>query len=506
MTSPRSGLVAVLFTDLVGSTKLMSKLGEREFDEVRRQHFAALSKAVAAHGGEEVKNTGDGILAVFPSAGEAVEAAVAMQQATVRQRGDVRLSMRVGVAVGDATLEGGDVFGAPVVEAARLVATAQAGQIFATAVVRMLAGSRSGAVFNDVGSLELKGLPEPVALCEVAWEPSVDSPLPLPALLTDVGPIFVGRDAELERLGQLWKEASAGERRVALLVGEPGVGKTRLVAELAAQAHQEGAIVLAGRCDEDLGVPFQPFVEALRHFVDHTPADDLGERLGRYGGELQRLVPELAESMSGLPSPLRSEPETERYRLFDAVSSWLSAVSTEAPLLLVLDDLQWAARPTLLLLRHVVRSADPMRLLALGTYRDTEVAQDHPLVDVLVDLRRQQGLDRLSLVGLDATGVAAYLEQTAGHDLGDENLALAQAIHAETEGNPFFMREVLRHLAETGALERRHGRWGRACPSRNSGSPKVCVRSSAGESPVSPGRRATRCCWQPWPAPSSKSR
>ena len=115
----------------------------------------------------------------------------------------------------------------------------------------------------------------------------------MPNLLTDVGRVFVGRDAELDRLGQLWKEAAAGERRLALLAGEPGVGKTRLAAELAAQAHADGAVVLAGRCDEDLGVPYQPYVEALRHFVDHAAAGDLRERLGRYGGELVRLVPEL---------------------------------------------------------------------------------------------------------------------------------------------------------------------------------------------------------------------
>ena len=124
--------------------------------------------------------------------------------------------------------------------------------------------------------------------------------------MTDIGRIFVGRDGELERLGQLWKEAAAGELRVALLAGEPGVGKTRLAAELARRVHDEGATVLAGRCDEDLGVPYQPFVEALRHFVDHAPV--LSDRLGRYGGELARLVPELAERVPGLPGAAAVRP------------------------------------------------------------------------------------------------------------------------------------------------------------------------------------------------------
>ena len=147
-------------------------------------------------------------------------------------------------------------------------------------------------------------------------------------------------------------------------------------------------MVLAGRCDEDLGVPYQPFVEALRHFVDHAPL--LSGHLGRYGGELARLVPELNERVSGLPAPLRSDPETERYRLFDAVAAWLAVASAEEPLLFVLDDLQWAAKPTLLLLRHVVRAGGG-RVLVLGIYRDTELAHDHPLVDLVADLRRQGG-------------------------------------------------------------------------------------------------------------------
>src|SRR5207245_10538489 len=132
-------------------------------------------------------------------------------------------------------------------------------------------------------------------------------------------------------------------------------------------------VARAGRCDEALGVPYQSFVEALRHFVDHAPAGDLRERLGRYGGELTRLVPELADSVPDLLPALRSDPETERYRLFDAVAAWLGAASDEEPLLLVLDDLQWAAKPTLLLLRHVMRPAMPARLLILATYRDTEL-------------------------------------------------------------------------------------------------------------------------------------
>jgi tetratricopeptide (TPR) repeat protein len=431
----------------------MTRLGQSTFDDVRRAHFALLRKAIQRTGGEEVKTLGDGVLAIFGSAADAAECAVAMQQAVQRQSvvAQAPLAIRVGIALGDVRFEESDVFGTPVVEAARLVDAARPGQILATAIVQAVAGGRAGVRFADVGPLRLKGLPEPVPTCEVGWE-ALPPLIPLPALLTDKGPIFVAREAEMERLEQLWKEAVAGELRLGLLAGEPGVGKTRLAAELAGRVHDLGVTVLAGRCDEDLGVPYQPFVEALRHFVDHVPAEDLASRLGRYGGELVRLVPEMGEGVPGLAPPLHSDAETERYRLFDAVAAWLAAASSDEPILLLLDDLQWAAGPTLLLLRHLVsRRTEATRLLIVGTYRDTELRHDHPLVEVLADLRRQEGVERFSLTGLDQSGVASLMELRMGRTLADEELPLARAIYQETEGNPFFVREVLRHLAESGA-------------------------------------------------------
>jgi class 3 adenylate cyclase len=469
----------VLFTDLVGSTELRSRLGEDAAEALRHRHDALVTGAIEGGRGHAVKNLGDGIMATFSGASDAVGAAVAIQQAIARHnRSNAearRLEVRIGISAGDVVFEDGDCFGTPVIEAARLCGAAAGGQILASEAVRWL-GRSSEAKFIPIGSLELKGLPEPVPAVEVGWEPLPQSSVPLPAFLTDIGRIFVGRDGELERLGQLWKEAAAGELRVALLAGEPGVGKTRLAAELARRVHDNGATVLAGRCDEDLGVPYQPFVEALRHFVDH--ASSLSDRVGRYGGELARLVPELSDRLPGLPAPLRSDPEMERYRLFDAVASWLAAASVDEPVLLVLDDLQWAAKPTLLLLRHVLRAGGG-RVLVLATYRDTELAHDHPLTEVVGDLRRQGGVERLSLSGLDGVGVAAIVEQASGRALDEAGLALAQAVHEETEGNPFFVREVLRHLTETGAVERQEGGWTTRLPVDQLGIPEG-VREAVG--------------------------
>ena len=460
----------VLFTDLVGSTELRSRLGEDAAETVRHQHDALVTGAIEASRGKVVKNLGDGIMATFTGASDALLAAVATQQGIDRHNrsSPTALGVRIGISAGDVVFEKDDCFGTPVIEAARLCAAARGGQILASEIVRWMA--RSGeSTFTAVGNLELKGLPEPVPTVEVGWEPLAQSSVPLPSFLTDIGRIFVGRDGELERLGQLWKEAAAGQLRMALLAGEPGVGKTRLAAELARAVHEEGATVLAGRCDEDLGVPYQPFVESLRHFVDHASA--LSDRLGRYGGELARLVPELGQRVPDLPEPLRSDPEMERYRLFDAVATWLAATSADEPVLLVLDDLQWAAKPTLLLLRHIVRAGDG-RVLLLGTYRDTELTHDHPLVELVADLRRQGGVERLSLSGLDDLGVAAIVEQASGRALDEASSALARAVYAETEGNPFFVREVLRHLAETGAIERREGGWTTQLPVDQLGIPE----------------------------------
>ena len=467
----------MLFTDLVGSTALMTRLGDVAFDELRGEHFRRLREAISA-GGEEVKNTGDGLLVTFASVVDALAAAVAVQQATNghAQSAGTELAIRVGLALGEVGFEDGDVFGTPVVEAARLVAVAQPGQILATAVVRMVAGSRAGVPFCDVGPLQLKGLPEPVAVCEVQWAPPPAPVVPLPALFAGVGRIFVGREPEAARLHRLWEEAAGGGRRMALLAGEPGIGKTRLATELARAVHADGALVLAGRCDEGMGVPYQPFVEALRHYVVQAEAP----RLGRYGGELAPLVPELSEIVPGLAEPLRSDPETERYRLFDALAGWLAEVSAETPVLLVLDDLHWAAKPTLLLVRHVIRFAEPLRLLVVGTYRDSEVGRSHPLSELLADLRRSGGFERLPLSGLDQAAVVAFLEAAAGHALAPGDEAFSSAVWAETEGNPFFVAEVLRHLTETGGVEYRGDRWVVTAPVEALGIPEG-VRDVVGQ-------------------------
>jgi class 3 adenylate cyclase/tetratricopeptide (TPR) repeat protein len=458
-----SGLIAILFTDLVGSTELASQLGDAAADELRREHFASLREAVAATGGTEVKTIGDALMVSYPGAADALAGAVAMQRAVERQnrRLERRLEMRVGVSVGDATFEEGDWFGTPVVEASRLCAAAAGNQILVSDLVRALAGSRSEYDVVPLGSRELKGLPGPLEVCEVEWRAPVDATaVPLPAFV-DTAPTFpfAGRNEMYETVLAAWKQSVEGARRAVLVSGEPGIGKTRLVCELVRHAHEMGTIVLWGRCDEELGVPYEPFAEALRHYIASVPGDRVRAELGSLGGELTRVLPDLTARVPGLAAPVSADPETERHRLFEAVTDFLAEMSHTDPVILVLDDIHWADKPSLLLLRHVLRSAAPMRLLVLATYRDTDLDRTHPLADVLADLRREPGVDRVDLGGLDASEVVLMMEAAAGHDLEERGLELAQAVFAETQGNPFFVREVLLHLAESGAIFERDGRW-----------------------------------------------
>ncbi|MEX1254671.1 MAG: adenylate/guanylate cyclase domain-containing protein [Dehalococcoidia bacterium] len=170
-----SSIVVLLFTDLVGSTELLEALGEDAGEQLRRTHFSMLRDVVNARGGQEVKSLGDGLMVVFTSAVDALGCAVAMQQA-VQGHDQLRSRVRVGLHVGEPIQDEDDYFGMPVVTATRLCSSAQGGQILASDLVRRLVGSRGQYTFRDLGALQLKGIAEPLAACEVAWEPEVAAP------------------------------------------------------------------------------------------------------------------------------------------------------------------------------------------------------------------------------------------------------------------------------------------------------------------------------------------
>ena len=245
---PTTETVTVVFTDLVESTELTTRVGTERAEALVRTHLEALDDAIAHAGGRRVKRLGDGSMAVFPSASAALACAVAMQRATDagRRRGAHPLRMRVGIGAGDVLVEDGDCSGAPVVEAARLCALADGGQILATELVGLLGGRRTSATVTALGPRELKGLPDPVDVVEVAWAaPDGASP----RQRAGSGPLLE-RAGEVARLEGAFAEAREGRSSVVLVEGPAGTGKTRLLDTACDAAAGAGVLVLRARGTE----------------------------------------------------------------------------------------------------------------------------------------------------------------------------------------------------------------------------------------------------------------
>ena len=259
--------------------------------------------------------------------------------------------------------------------------------------------SETRALIDDLR----RGEPKPIA--------------PPPGLTRSDETVFVGRRGELARLRASWGGVQMHrERRIALVAGEPGVGKTRLAQQFGSAALHQGATVLLGRCSEEPLAPFEPFTEAL--------------------------------GQAGIAEALRPGSGTDdagaRHRLFDAVDSALAELAARAPLLLVIDDFHWADRGTLLLTSFLLRSSRRGPILILGTYRDTELGRRTPLTAALGELKRGGTLDRIDLRGLPLDDVATLARSILGTD------EIAARVHSRTDGNAFFVEEVLRELAESG--------------------------------------------------------
>jgi class 3 adenylate cyclase/tetratricopeptide (TPR) repeat protein len=452
------GLVTLLFTDLVRSTELLARAGDEDAQRIFRAHRQLLTHAVAVHGGHEVKWLGDGLMVAFPSAADAVGCAIAMQQASRRPVEGEHLAIRVGLNAGEALRDVDDYFGTPVVVARRLCDRAEGGQILCTETVAGLLAGRAGFGFTELGKLALKGVPEAVAACEVRYE--VTATDELPARLP-----MVGRDVEFGRLVTRLAEAIAGRGGLVTIIGEPGIGKTRMLEELTERARQAGAQVLFGRgFESEWSPPYGPFVDALTVHVGSVDALELRADLGSGASPFAQLVPKTREILSDIPEPVPVQPDEERFRLIDAVAQFLAARSRRIPLVVCLDDLQWAEKGTVAMLRHLARFAAQQRILVVGAFRGEDLDKDHPLTGALQALERETQLDHVRLEPLREGGVQAMLESFAQHELSAK---VAAAWTREVGGNPFFIEEMVRHLIEAGDLYRDDsGRWTTTRPIR----------------------------------------
>jgi class 3 adenylate cyclase len=266
------------------------------------------------------------------------------------------------------------------------------------------------------------------------------------------GGVFVGREAQVHELRGGLEDALSGKGRIQLLVGEPGIGKTRTAEELATYATLRGAQALWGRCYEGEGAPaYWPWVQIIRAYAHDREPKTLLSEMGPGAADIAEVVSELRERLPGLPAPPQLDAEEARFRLFDSITNFLRNASSQQPIVLIVDDLHWADKPSLLLLQFLTRELEGSRLLVLGTYRDVEVGRQHPLEETLAELARNPRCSRVLLRGLSEPDVARFIEFSAGQT---PPAALVQAVYRETEGNPFFVHEVVRLLQADGRLDR----------------------------------------------------
>ena len=441
------GTVTVLFTDLVGSTQLNQTLGDEAAGALEREIETAALERVGQHRGVVVKDTGDGLMVAFQSARRAVACAQEIQRAVARRNREVPdqpVRMRIGLHTGEVVDDHGGMSGETVIVAKRIEGLAPPGGIFASDTTHGVLGT-ARAELQDRGEFELKGIETPWRLYEVPWADEASTGV-LPA--GERTP-YVGRSADRERLAQHLERAREGRGSVVLIAGESGVGKTRLAEEIGERARGAGFLALWGRCDVEGAEPYLPLIQQIEQAARSVTPETLRDLLGENAPEIAKLMPQLRQRFDDIPEPVELPPEQERRYLLHGLTAFVERTTAARPQVLVFEDLHLAEDSTLLLLRHLAQRVGEMRLLVLGTYRHTEIEPGTPLGAALPELLRERSVEELVLGRLDEAGVGALIEARAGKRPPPE---LVKLVFFETEGNPYFVEEVFRHLHEAGKL------------------------------------------------------
>ena len=504
---PSTEVRTFLIADVRGYTRFTVEHGDEAAARLAGRFAQLAREAVSARGGEVIELRGDEALAVFSSARQALRAALELQACFAQEAGsDLPLHVGIGLDAGEAVPVEGGYRGGALNLAARLCALAGPGEVLASEGVVHLARKVEGLEYVERGAVQLKGFADPVRVAEIrlsspglsggaratagrGGRETADSPAPLAVDDPGAGsertlPIggflgalpagsLVARGEELQRILLSVDAVGGGSGRLVLLAGEPGVGKTRLAQEATLIVRNRGFLVAAGRCYEPRqATAFYPFVEALTMLYAAAPRQIHAE-VPRRWAYLGRLLPN--EDISVPASS--SGGQDEHDRLFWAATGFLQAIAAESPVALLLDDLHWADTSSLELLQHLARHTRADRVLLLGTYRDVAVGRQHPLEQALRDLSREQLLERVAVRRLDREGTRALM--AAAFDLSEVSEEFAILVQRQTEGNPFFVQEVLRALVERGDIYRENGRWER----REIGELSVpeSIRSAIGE-------------------------
>jgi tetratricopeptide (TPR) repeat protein/KaiC/GvpD/RAD55 family RecA-like ATPase len=290
-------------------------------------------------------------------------------------------------------------------------------------------------------------------------KPTVVVPSPRPATIREIQ--LIDRAKEMNVLREAANRAVRGVGGVVFLYGEAGIGKTRLARELGAYARSQGMQVLSGRCPALFrmdGVP--PYVlweEVIKDYMDVCTLEELHKVIGSYPIEVSKLIPELKQKLRLVPESFPLSPEHSRDRLFEAVTQFMTNISREKPLLVVLDDLQWTDQSSLLLLHYLARGVYRESLLLLGAYRDIYVDEKHPLSPVLAELNRERLLQSVRLKRLSFDDVSEMIKRILEQD--DVSKEFCELVYEKTRGNPFFVEEVIKSLKEEEAIHRKGRKW-----------------------------------------------
>lgn len=434
MDAPVVDTLTVVFTDVVDSTRLRTTVGERDAEHLRSRVEAVQSNAIAAERGRIVKGLGDGLMAVFPAAMHALRAAgrMAIGLDALSSRLAANVSVRIGVGAGDVRIDQGDVHGTPAIEAARLCAVAEGGEILLTDVVRVLAGSWTAHPLDDRGEISLKGLEDPVRHWSLAWRGLPAPPAPDVGLLVDDEFTFVGRDAELTAFERVWSATSAGAPATMLITGEPGVGKTRLAIEMARRVVDDGGLVLAGRCEQDATVPLEPFQHIFAGYVRETPSSTIVADAGPFAPELARHLIALTEPLGADAGSRDTDQDAERFRLYAGVTRLLQRCAQRQPILLIIDDLQWADATSRTLVDRLARTTELGAACLIATSRDHTGGNGH-----VARLRNLPGITGLTLSGIEADHLADLVHAT------NSTIDVAE-LWERSDGHPFFAVELIR--------------------------------------------------------------
>jgi class 3 adenylate cyclase len=456
-----TGVVTFLLTDIEDSSGLW-EANHEGMAAALELHDELIARTVNARGGRllKTKGEGDATVTAFRRSSDAVAAAVDIQEAlgATSWPGGLELCVRVALHTGEAYERAGDYFGPALNRAARLRALTRGGATVVSQATAEIVRDRLPREVElvDLGRHELRGLSRPEQVFEL--RPVAAQAVPAPGAVAVEPPAaeptmalprgaFVGRERELAELVGGLDDAFAGRGRLFLLAGEPGIGKSRLADELMGHARARGARVLVGRCWEAGGAPaYWPWVQALGPYLRETDREALRAQLGKAGADVAAVLPEVRDLLPDLPPPTAVDSEGARFRLLEAVASFLRNAASATPLALFLDDLHAGDASSLLLLRFVAGQLAGAPILIVGSYRDTEVGPE--LADAPAELSRGPAVLRLALKGLSEADTSRLLELTMGHVPADE---LAAQVQSGTQGNPLFATEIGRLLASEGS-------------------------------------------------------